>query len=142
MYLTAAKGLFDVQYHYYIECAIESHHKLHVAADLLPTKVELHIFLGMPKLTQVKSIFAPLRGKTPEQIMAPAFADSHKMGYDKLYKLLLDHVGQREYNIMIIAILKVCGGPLLQRSCLGKYCMTVQLLLLWSGTRHKPSCVA
>ena len=24
--------------------------------------------------------------------MAPAVADSHKLGYDKLYRLLLDHV--------------------------------------------------
>ena len=96
----------------------------------------------MPKLTQVKSILPPLCGKTPEQIMAPAVADSHKLGYDKLYKLLLDHVGQHECNIMIIMMLQSLWWSSLAESCLGEFCMTPQLLLVWSGMRHKPSCVA
>ena len=62
------------------------------AADLVPAKVKLYIFYGMPKKTKLKTIFAPLCGQSPEQVMAPAVADSHKLGYDKLYRLLLDHV--------------------------------------------------
>ncbi len=62
------------------------------AADLVPAKVKMYIFYGMPKKTKFKTIFAPLCGKSPEQVMAPAVADSHKLGYDKLYRLLLDHV--------------------------------------------------
>lgn len=53
----------------------------------------MHIFYGMPKKTKLKTIFAPLCGKSPEQVMAPAVADAHKLGYDKLYRLLLDYVG-------------------------------------------------
>ncbi len=62
------------------------------AADLVPAKVKMHIFYGMPKKTKLKTIFAPLCGKSPEQVMAPAVADAHKLGYDKLYRLLLDYV--------------------------------------------------
>lgn len=62
------------------------------AADLVPAKVKMYIFYGMPKKTKLKTIFAPLCGQSPEQVMAPAVADSHKLGYDKLYRLLLDHV--------------------------------------------------
>ena len=62
------------------------------AADLVPAKVKLYIFYNMPKQVKLKTILAPLCGKTPEQVMAPAVADSHKLGYDKMYRLLLDHV--------------------------------------------------
>ena len=55
--------------------------------------MKMHIFYGMPKKTKLKTIFAPLCGKSPEQVMAPAVADAHKLGYDKLYRLLLDYVG-------------------------------------------------
>ncbi|DBA90427.1 hypothetical protein WJX77_002141 [Trebouxia sp. C0004] len=64
-------------------------------ADLVPAKVKMHIFYGMPKKTKLKTIFAPLCGKSPEQVMAPAVADAHKLGYDKLYRLLLDY-GKKE----------------------------------------------
>lgn len=64
------------------------------AADLVPAKVKMYIFYGMPKKTKLKTIFAPLCGKSPEAVMAPAVADAHKLGYDKLYRLLLDHVSQ------------------------------------------------
>ena len=62
------------------------------AADLVPAKVKMYIFYGMPKKTKLKTIFAPLCGSSPEKVMAPAVADNHKLGYDKLYRLLLDHV--------------------------------------------------
>ena len=65
---------------------------LPAAADLVPAKVKLYIFYSMPKQVKLKTILAPLCGKSPEQVMAPAVADSHKLGYDKLYRLLLDHV--------------------------------------------------
>lgn len=62
------------------------------AADLVPAKVKMYIFYGMPKKTKLKTICAPCFGKSPEAVMAPAVADAHKLGYGKLYRLLLDHV--------------------------------------------------
>ena len=71
------------------------------AADLVPAKVKLYIFYGMPKKTKLKTILAPLCGQSPEQVMAPAVADSHKLGYDKLYRLLLDHVSHVKMSTSI-----------------------------------------
>ena len=56
----------------------------------------MYIFYGMPKKTKLKTICAPCFGKSPEAVMAPAVADAHKLGYGKLYKLLLDHVSFSE----------------------------------------------
>lgn len=80
-----------------------------VAADLVPAKVKLYIFYGMPKKTKLKTIFAPLCGQSPEQVMAPAVADSHKLGYDKLYRLLLDHVSTAIALLLLITGQRVSG---------------------------------
>lgn len=58
----------------------------------------MYIFYGMPKKIKLKTICAPCFGKTPEQVMAPAVADAHKLGYGKLYKLLLDHVSCKAWT--------------------------------------------
>ena len=52
----------------------------------------MYIFFGVPWRTKLKTLIAPFMGTTPEAIMAPAVADSTKLGYQKLYRLLLDHV--------------------------------------------------
>lgn len=77
------------------------------AADLVPAKVKLYIFYGMPKKTKLKTIFAPLCGQSPEQVMAPAVADSHKLGYDKLYRLLLDHVSIA-FTLLPLTLASLC----------------------------------
>ena len=41
---------------------------------------------------KLKTIFAPVLGTSQEAVMAPAVADSSKLGYAKLYRLMLDHV--------------------------------------------------
>lgn len=88
------------------------------AADLVPAKVKLYIFYGMPKKTKLKTIFAPLCGQSPEQVMAPAVADSHKLGYDKLYRLLLDHVS------IAIALLPLVLASLCLRTAKLLFCVS------------------
>ena len=41
---------------------------------------------------KLRTVFAPAMGTSQEAVMAPAVADSSKMGYAKLYRLMLDHV--------------------------------------------------
>ena len=43
-------------------------------------------------LVKLKTIFAPALGTSQEAVMAPAVADSSKLGYAKLYRLMLDRV--------------------------------------------------
>lgn len=41
---------------------------------------------------KLRTVLAPALGTTQEAVMAPAVADSSKLGYAKLYRLILDHV--------------------------------------------------
>ena len=50
------------------------------------------IFYEVPLRVKLRTIVAPILGTTREAVMAPAVADSSKLGYTKLYRLLLDHV--------------------------------------------------
>ena len=68
------------------------------AADLVPNKVKAYIFMGMPRKIKLMTVCAPLMGKSPESIMAPAVADAQSMGYSKLYRLLLDHVSPKTFS--------------------------------------------
>ncbi|KAL3144317.1 hypothetical protein ABBQ32_004079 [Trebouxia sp. C0010 RCD-2024] len=88
-------------------------------ADLVPAKVKMFIFYGMPKKTKLKTIFAPLCGQSPEQVMAPAVADSHKLGYDKLYRLLLDH-GKKEIAKALRVFVDADNYPVLVHCIHGK----------------------
>ena len=54
--------------------------------------MRMFIFYEVPWRTKLKTIMAPLMGTTTEAVMAPAVADCSKLGYQKLYRLLLDHV--------------------------------------------------
>ena len=62
------------------------------AADLVAARMRMFIFYEVPWRTKVKTILAPLMGSSTEAVMAPAVADCSKLGYQKLYRLLLDHV--------------------------------------------------
>lgn len=88
-------------------------------ADLVPAKVKMYIFYGMPKKTKLKTIFAPLCGKSPEAVMAPAVADAHKLGYDKLYRLLLDH-GKKEIAKALRVFVDHANYPVLVHCIHGK----------------------
>ena len=46
----------------------------------------------MPMHVKLKTIFAPAMGDSQEAVMTPAVADPSKLGYAKLYRLMLDHV--------------------------------------------------
>ena len=71
-----------------------------IAADLVATKMHLYIFYevpwdfieNVPWHTKIKCIMAPVMGIMPEKVKAPAVADATKLGYKKLYRLLLEHV--------------------------------------------------
>ena len=54
--------------------------------------MRLYIFYEVPWQTKVRCIMAPVMGTTTEKVMAPAVADATKLGYEKLYRLLLEHV--------------------------------------------------
>jgi hypothetical protein len=58
--------------------------------DLLPSRVKLQIFVDMPWRIRLRTIAAPLAGKSPQEVMTPAVADPSKLGYLKLYKMMLD----------------------------------------------------
>lgn len=62
------------------------------AADLVAARMRMFIFYEVPWRTKVNTILAPLMGSSTEAVMAPAVADCSKLGYQKLYRLLLDHV--------------------------------------------------
>ena len=62
------------------------------AADLVASKMRLYIFYEVPWHTKMRCIMAPVMGTTTEEVMAPAVADATKLGYEKLYRLLLEHV--------------------------------------------------
>lgn len=67
------------------------HHSLQVFhVDLLPSRVKFQIFVDMPWRIRLATIAAPLKGKSPQQVMTPAVADPSKLGYLKLYKMMLD----------------------------------------------------
>lgn len=63
-----------------------------IAADLVASKMRLYIFYEVPWHTKMRCIMAPVMGTTTEKVMAPAVADATKLGYEKLYRLLLEHV--------------------------------------------------
>jgi len=54
--------------------------------------MRLYIFYEVPWHTKMRCIMAPVMGTTTEKVMAPAVADATKLGYEKLYRLLLEHV--------------------------------------------------
>jgi hypothetical protein len=58
--------------------------------DLLPSRLKLQIFVDMPWRIRLATIAAPFKGKSPQQVMTPAVADPAKLGYLKLYKMMLD----------------------------------------------------
>lgn len=62
------------------------------AANLVDSKLRLFIFGHAPMLVKLRTIFAPAMGTSQEAVMAPALADPSKLGYAKLYRLMLDHV--------------------------------------------------
>lgn len=44
---------------------------------------------------KLRTVLAPAMGTNREAVMAPAVADASKLGYAKLYRLILDHVRSR-----------------------------------------------
>lgn len=60
-------------------------------ADLVAARMRMLIFYEVPLRVKLRTIVAPILGTTREAVMAPAVADSSKLGYTKLYRLLLDH---------------------------------------------------
>ncbi len=66
------------------------------AADLVASKMRLYIFYEVPWQTKLRCILAPVMGTTTEKVMAPAVADATKLGYEKLYRLLLEHVSYQQ----------------------------------------------
>ena len=62
------------------------------AANLVDSKLRLFIFGCVPMAVKLKTMFAPAMGTSQEAVMAPAVADSSKLGYAKLYRLMLDYV--------------------------------------------------
>ncbi len=63
--------------------------------DMLPSRVKLQIFVDMPWRIRLRTIAAPLTGRSPQEVMTPAVADPSKLGYLKLYKMMLDMVRNR-----------------------------------------------
>jgi len=57
-------------------------------------KLRMYIFCEVPLRTKFRTMMAPVMGTSMEAVMAPAVADSTKLGYTKLYRLLLDHVSR------------------------------------------------
>lgn len=43
-------------------------------------------------VVKLRTVLAPAMGTSQEAVMAPAIADGSKLGYGKLYRLILDHV--------------------------------------------------
>ncbi|KAL0022318.1 hypothetical protein WJX79_009973 [Trebouxia sp. C0005] len=60
-------------------------------ADLVASKMRFYIFYEVPWHIKMRCIMAPVMGTTTEKVMAPAVADATKLGYEKLYRLLLEH---------------------------------------------------
>ena len=75
------------------------HQNLRSAANLVDTKLRLFIFGHVPMLVKLRTIFAPAMGTSQEAVMAPAVADSSKLGYAKLYCLMLDHVSPQSVGM-------------------------------------------
>ena len=50
-------------------------------------------------MVKLRTIFAPAMGTSPEAVTAPAVADSSKLGYAKLYRLMLDHVSCPHFHV-------------------------------------------
>lgn len=69
------------------------------AANLVDSKLRLFIFGHVPIMTKLRTILAPAMGTSHEAVMAPAVADSSKLGYAKLYRLMLDHVSLHHFEI-------------------------------------------
>ncbi len=60
--------------------------------DLLPPRLKIRIFRDMPWNIRLRTICAPLQRKSPKEVMTPAVADPHVLGYTKLYTMMLDLV--------------------------------------------------
>ncbi len=58
--------------------------------------MRLYIFYEVPRHTKMRCIMAPVTGTTTEKVMAPAVAAATKLGYEKLYRLLLEHVSYKQ----------------------------------------------
>lgn len=58
--------------------------------DMLPPRIKIQIFRDMPWSIRLQTIFAPLHGKSPQEVMTPAVADPSVLGYLKLYIMMLD----------------------------------------------------
>lgn len=68
-----------------------NHEALIYHANLVDSKLRLFIFGHVPMFVKLRTVLAPALGTTQEAVMAPAVADSSKLGYAKLYRLILDH---------------------------------------------------
>ena len=62
------------------------------AVDMLPNRMKLQIFVDMPWRIRLATCIAPLCGKSPQQVMTPAVADPEFLGYNRLYRMMLDMV--------------------------------------------------
>ncbi|KAL3147399.1 hypothetical protein ABBQ38_014465 [Trebouxia sp. C0009 RCD-2024] len=73
------------------------HEALVYHASLVDSKLRLFIFGHVPMAVKLRTVLAPAMGTNREAVMAPAVADASKLGYAKLYRLILDHVVLSDY---------------------------------------------
>lgn len=103
-------------------------------ADLVASKMRLYIFYEVPWHTKMRCIMAPVMGTTTEEVMAPAVADATKLGYEKLYRLLLEH-SKKEIAKGLRVMTKEENFPVLVHCMHGKdrTGLLIMLLLLLCG---------
>ncbi|KAL3162113.1 hypothetical protein ABBQ32_009826 [Trebouxia sp. C0010 RCD-2024] len=107
------------------------HEALVYHASLVDSKLRLFIFGHVPMVVKLRTVLAPAMGTSQEAVMAPAIADGSKLGYGKLYRLILDH-SQKEIAKALRVLSQEENLPVLVHCMHGKdrTGMVVMLVLL------------